>query len=113
MYFEKVIFRVRGGLVSGQPRGLRSADSKNLAAGYLTVTSKSAAKDMQKKHEVMRTPKKEAGLFRCCRWDWLALKNAFFPVSATGAFTPTPYTQTPNFRSRYEGHGFHRVSGNG
>jgi hypothetical protein len=55
IYFEKAIFRVRGGLVFGQPRGLRSADSKNLTAGYLTVTSKTTAKDMQKKHEVMHS----------------------------------------------------------
>jgi hypothetical protein len=54
MSFEKVIFRVRGGLVSGQSRRLRSADSKNLTAGYLTVTSKTGSKDMQKKHHIMR-----------------------------------------------------------
>jgi hypothetical protein len=55
MNFEKVIFRVRGGLVFGQSHGLRGVHSKNLTAGYLTVTSKRPAKNMQKKHEVMRS----------------------------------------------------------
>ena len=54
IYFEKVIFRMRGGSVFGQPRGLRNADFKNLTASYLAVTGKNTAKDMQKKHQVMR-----------------------------------------------------------
>jgi hypothetical protein len=91
MDFEKAIFRVRGGLVSGQPRGLRSADSKNLAAGYLTVTSKSAAKDMQKKHQVMRCLSKETEPVRGHKRDWITLKNAI-SNKRTQSFHADSYT---------------------